>query len=196
MDTIVTKKCTICRELKERNEFYKNKSRKDGYSNVCIKCHKACAKISRGKNRDTKREADKKYRQDHPEKYRAYRLKWKQNNLEKAKECALNWWRNNKERSNHNLKEWRKNHPEKYLVQIGIRRVREIGAPGSFTAKEWRGLCDKYGNKCLRCGRTDVKLTVDHVIPLSKGGTNYINNIQPLCGSCNSSKLNKTIDYR
>jgi 5-methylcytosine-specific restriction endonuclease McrA len=48
----------------------------------------------------------------------------------------------------------------------------------------------------LCCGRPDVKLTQDHVVPLARGGSNLIDNIQPLCASCNSSKGTQTIDYR
>lgn len=63
------------------------------------------------------------------------------------------------------------------------------------TELEWLDLCNKYNNRCLCCGEKN-KLTVDHVIPISKGGMNTIDNIQPLCGSCNSKKNNKEIDYR
>jgi 5-methylcytosine-specific restriction enzyme A len=52
-----------------------------------------------------------------------------------------------------------------------------------------------HGKKCLCCG-TDKKITLDHVIPVSKGGLNEINNLQPLCKSCNSRKSTKIIDYR
>jgi hypothetical protein len=55
-----------------------------------------------------------------------------------------------------------------------------------------------YNHTCLCCGRQEpeIALTIDHVVPLSKGGAHDISNIQPLCGSCNTSKYNKTIDYR
>lgn len=48
----------------------------------------------------------------------------------------------------------------------------------------------------LKCGIFLSALTPDHVVPLSRGGTNYIDNIQPLCGPCNSQKHAKTIDFR
>lgn len=64
-----------------------------------------------------------------------------------------------------------------------------------FAADEWETLCEAYNNRCLACG--EVKpLTADHIIPLYKGGSNTIDNIQPLCFSCNSTKHTKCIDYR
>jgi hypothetical protein len=43
---------------------------------------------------------------------------------------------------------------------------------------------------CLHCG-TPENLTVDHIIPLSRGGTNDFGNLQTLCKPCNSRKKNK-----
>jgi 5-methylcytosine-specific restriction endonuclease McrA len=76
------------------------------------------------------------------------------------------------------------------------RRVKEMSNGGHYTIAQWEDLVTRYGNKCLACGRTDVKLTVDHVVPVAHGGTNNISNLQPLCKSCNSKKHKKTIDYR
>lgn len=52
-----------------------------------------------------------------------------------------------------------------------------------------------HGDVCLRCG-SDEHITLDHVVPVSRGGKNTISNLQPLCRSCNSTKGTKTIDYR
>lgn len=52
-----------------------------------------------------------------------------------------------------------------------------------------------YGEKCLCCD-TIKNLTIDHIIPVFKGGINDISNYQPLCRSCNSKKSTSITDYR
>lgn len=70
------------------------------------------------------------------------------------------------------------------------------GNGGSYTLGEWDLLKLQYGYTCPSCKKQEpvIKLTVDHIIPLSKGGSNNIENIQPLCGLCNSTKNAKLID--
>lgn len=77
--------------------------------------------------------------------------------------------------------------------RIGSRRKASIG---SFTSEQWQKLCELCNFKCLRCGRSD-SLSPDHIIPASRGGTTFIDNIQPLCSRCNIRKSNfYTTDYR
>ncbi|MBD2209206.1 HNH endonuclease [Calothrix sp. FACHB-156] len=54
---------------------------------------------------------------------------------------------------------------------------------------------DKY--QCQSCGKTalETDLTIDHIIPLSRGGQNDMSNLQTLCNICNQKKSNN-IDLR
>jgi hypothetical protein len=78
------------------------------------------------------------------------------------------------------------------IASVQNNRSRRLNAGGTITRDEWLAVCEKYNNKCAICHQ-ELPLTMDHIIPLSKGGTHTINNIQPLCKSCNSRKSNKII---
>lgn len=78
------------------------------------------------------------------------------------------------------------------------RSYKKRGIFGLVEYSEWIEICEEFGDMCLCCGKSkeEAKITMDHIIPLSKGGANTANNLQPLCLSCNAKKGNKTIDYR
>ena len=61
---------------------------------------------------------------------------------------------------------------------------------GAISLSEWNTLKHEAGYTCLACKRVEpeIKLTIDHITPISMGGRNDVENIQPLCFSCNSSK--------
>lgn len=78
------------------------------------------------------------------------------------------------------------------------RYVHRQRADGDYTTDQWKRLCERYGNRCLKCGKPgDYRtLTVDHIVSVNHGGTNYIWNLQPLCNKCNREKGDQDIDYR
>lgn len=84
---------------------------------------------------------------------------------------------------------------DKRIVRSATLRAQQYGVDGAFTIEEWRKLCQYYGYCCVSCHEM-APLTADHVIPLASGGSNWIDNIQPLCQSCNSKKRRYSTDFR
>ena len=113
----------------------------------------------------------------------------------KDKSCISEYHREyrkkNRERINKLSAEWGKKNREKKNANLRARR----GSGGKVSAEKWREICDSYGGRCLSCLEIS-KLTLDHIIPVSLGGTTYEENVQPLCGRCNAKKGAKTIDFR
>lgn len=189
------KQCSKCDEWKPMARFTPSERCKDGYLGKCKDCRNLMGK---------------EWRKNNPE----YGQRWRENNLERARHLAREWAKNNPEKARarqrrkyynnreiylQHSREWRKANPEKVRLMSQITtahyNARKHGAEGAFTLDQWLSLCDYYGNKCLACGAQKT-LTIDHVIPTSKGGRNDITNIQPLCAYCNNIKQQKTIDYR
>lgn len=85
------------------------------------------------------------------------------------------------------FKEWATKNPDKRSVYKHARRARENAANGSHTAAEWRTILARHKSKCVTCGAKG-KMTKDHIIPLSRGGTNFVYNLQPMCLGCNIRK--------
>lgn len=81
--------------------------------------------------------------------------------------------------------------------RVKIRRARAKGSGGSHTLGEWETLKAQYGFTCPCCKKSEpiIILTQDHIIPITRGGTHNIENIQPLCRSCNSKKHLQIIKY-
>lgn len=98
------------------------------------------------------------------------------------------------------IKKWRHKNIKKILVWNRKRTLEKKGVVGSHTNEEWEDIRRYYDFRCAKCGIKESelrrmwkgtylnKLTKDHIVPISRGGTDFIWNIQPLCVSCNARK--------
>lgn len=70
------------------------------------------------------------------------------------------------------------------------------GNPAGLTLAEYVAVYVAFGGRCAYCSKSEAengrRLDLDHVLPLSRGGTNVAGNVAPSCRSCNSSKRNRT----
>jgi 5-methylcytosine-specific restriction endonuclease McrA len=157
----------------------------------------------RNENRERIKFLSKKYRKEHPERVKECKNIWNRLHPEKARISAKKWQKANPQRRKIISNRYNQKHPEAGRRSAKKYRRIKFNAEGSHTQGEWELLKKQYGYICPRCKRQEpfmgqyrLYLTEDHIIPISKGGTDNIENIQPLCHSCNAIKGNRiTIKY-
>lgn len=145
----------------------------------------------------TPAERSRAWRLANKNRYSSYKREYRKRDYVKEYNAKFlsNWRLENKEHIKEYEKESYKRNPEKFAVKNSKRRAQLKNVLNTLSEKEWKSVLEFYG-RCLWCGRTDVKLTLDHIKPISLGGTHTLENVQPLCGNCNSKKGVKTIDFR
>lgn len=153
----------------------------------CRKINKSLIyKKWRLKNKEAIKKLSKKYRLTEKGKETKLRNVHKFRSTPEGMKLQYQW--NNK---------WRvKNHDKvKQYRIISEHRRRFPLEKDKITIYQWDELKKKHGYACIHCKKCEpeIKLTQDHIIPLSKGGRNIIENIQPLCRSCNCKKSNKIL---
>lgn len=110
-------------------------------------------------------------------------------------EKGRRWRANNPERARALAKRYRATEGGKQSANIRNARRRRAKAGGVLTGRQWRAVLEFYNHTCLRCGSAE-SISMDHVVPLSLGGSHEVCNVQPLCMPCNRMKGTKTTDYR
>ena len=88
-----------------------------------------------------------------------------------------------------------------YTPGTRAERLAKARGKGTHTAIEWAALQEALDHKCVRCGIPASncegdRLCKDHVVPIYQGGSDGIDNLQPMCRNCNSAKGADATDLR
>ena len=133
------------------------------------------------------------YYQEHRRERIEYQHRYVSEHREKTKDQCRRYHIAHRDRILEYHRRWNEAHPENRLHYVRKRRALLKGASGNFTAEEFRLLCGVYEGRCAYCKR-ELPLVPDHAVPLSKGGSNNIENIVPSCAPCNLRKHTMTYE--
>jgi len=182
---------------------------------TCRACCKAANDQYRLNNAERIRRYKQHYNKAHPEPREIGRIReerYRTAHKERVAKIVAEWHKAHPDKIRDNIRRWNQRHPDlvrarlqrhradnplMYRAYSHKRRLRKMEG-GTWMPDEWNMLVEQYNHTCLMCGmrEPEIVLTFDHVIPLSKGGSNTIDNAQPLCGLCNSKKSTHSWDFR
>lgn len=131
-------------------------------------------------------EYDRRYREEHRECIAKRKRNWYQAN--KDKRCVMD------SRRRARIKYYKTERGRRLRMANAqnrrfLKRSVGIAIGKGITIEEWDAKIVEYNHRCAYCGER-CALTMDHIIPLSKGGEHSIENVVPACAKCNSKKLN------
>jgi len=205
--------CGKCKQWLNPSEFYPNPSKKNGIHHHCKDCTIKQASEYYHADKDRTHQKNRERYWNNKEKEQAEFKKWYSANAERQRQKARTWHKENYHRVRDKRQEYAKNWrntrgKEWYSSPEGrfytnraaqVRRKRAKLVENTLTKEQWFEILRVQNHTCLGCNRkfTNIlKPTIDHVVPLSKGGGLTKENTQALCRNCNSRKHTKTIDYR
>lgn len=163
----------------------------------------------RSRHRPEKREYDRKryqrdaervkarvraYREANPEKIRERKRRDVRENRERVRATQRRWRAANAEKMREFRRQWAQAHPEKARQYANERRARKARAKGAHSEAEFAALVEWCEGRCAYCGQVVASPTRDHLVPLSRGGTDSLSNLVPACKPCNSRKGTKTVE--
>ena len=207
----VFKKCNKCGKwlVVCKFNFHKSKTKKYGFNSICKKCKSRYSKKYYEDNkeqikeyRETHREQFKEYRETHREQIKKYNKKYREthreqikkqyteyNSRKEVKERKKEWVKNNEEKCKQVGIEWRKNNPEKVLNHNTKRRDVDDNKFTEITKEQYNDMITFFNNTCAVSGETlDDSKSIDHIIPLIKGGEHVIWNLIPIKRDYNINK--------
>jgi 5-methylcytosine-specific restriction endonuclease McrA len=120
----------------------------------------------------------------HPDVIQRRNKGWQARNPEKYAAAIARWQREHPTQRREAVRRYHQKNPAERSKHRRNYEARRLSAEGDYTQADWDAIVDRQGGRCIDC-RVSAKLTVGHLIPLSRGGSNHPSNIAGQCKSCN-----------
>lgn len=179
--------CNRCGQEKVLDDFPKDKKCLLGRARTC----KSCVYEKRDINNAGKESQIRDYKHEwylaNRSRILDERKEYFVSNKDKILDYQADYYQNNTEQIKQRNKNWSKQNPDKRTEYANRRRTWKLhNGRNDLTSEEIKLLKESFPF-CVYCG-TDKDLTIDHIVPLSKGGENTFGNCTIACRSCNASK--------
>jgi len=127
-------------------------------------------------------------------------IPWKKRNKEAANVAERDRRRKSRNRIRKENRLWRERNPFATAALVANGRAKKWHAVSTLTKEEWRIVVEKRGFLCHLCGGqvsleigSPFRLSLDHIIPLSRGGANVKENVAPAHNHCNQKRSDMTL---
>lgn len=168
------------------------KAYRDAYYIATVERRKEVAREWQAKNPERKRDNGRKWDAANQEQKNDNLRRWRTNNPDKVRAINQRSYANNTESHKVCYKKWRIKNPDKITALSQKRRSRL--ADGDGVTADIIATLKKLQRFCVDCKRKfgpELKATLDHIMPLAKGGRHERANVELRCKSCNSRKHDK-----
>ena len=204
IQTPTEKRCPNCGEFKTADMFAVSRQSKDGLKSHC----KACVNAYDRAHRQSKSARDAEWRRANHQRVLERSRAWYRRNKEKLRiqrqdpakkerrrQRVRAWYWHNLDRLRAKNLLWARSHPDRMSVHRHRRRARIANISGFFTEQDIQHITVIQQGHCAYCGRLGQRLSVEHIIPITRPGTsNDPWNICLACRTCNSSKNDRTLE--
>lgn len=197
---IPQKQCSKCKQFFDATtEYFRLRIERNQLFAKCRSCEHEHDAEKRRNDPNRFKEIQKRFRENNPERSKEIKQKWADKNPEKVIQKNARYYVEKRDEILARNNRYNEAHPEKKRARTEKRRRLSKLAEGTFSERDLKQLYEDQEGRCAYCGQSiywTIKndVHVDHIHPLSRGGSNWPNNLALSCANCNLSKNDKTIE--
>lgn len=211
-----TKTCCRCKTPLPLSSFNLDSGKADGFDVMCRACRKEQKADYYRRNRDKVIAKVSEYQRQNPDNVNERNRRSYRRNRETRQAYQATYYAQNREIVNQRVsrskarnrtyyaqksRQWFKENPTKAAEYQAARRARKLASP-EIEAIDRMAIYERDAGICQLCGlpvdlslpaRHPMRFTLDHIIPLARGGPHTMANLQTAHGKCNSRKSAKLL---